>query len=55
MTADTDKAKGRGVKQAVGDLTDDTDMRHEGKADEVGGRVKDAVDKVVKDKLTGND
>jgi uncharacterized protein YjbJ (UPF0337 family) len=53
MSGDTDKATGR-VKQAVGDLTDDKDMKHEGKADEAGGKVKDVVDK-VKDKVTGND
>ena len=53
MSADSDKAKGR-VKQAVGDLTDDKDLKHEGKADEIGGKVKDAVD-TVKDKLTGKD
>ena len=53
MSADSDKAKGR-VKQAVGDLTDDKDLKREGKADEIGGKVKDAVDS-VKDKLTGKD
>jgi uncharacterized protein YjbJ (UPF0337 family) len=53
MSGDTDKAKGR-VKQAVGDLTDDKDMKHEGKAGEAGGKVKDNVDK-VKDEVTGND
>ena len=53
MSADSDKAKGR-VKQAVGDLTDDKDLKREGKADEIGGKVKDAVDS-VKDTLTGKD
>jgi len=48
-----DQAKGR-VKQAAGDLTDDDDLKAEGKADETGGKVKekadDAVD-AVKDKI----
>jgi uncharacterized protein YjbJ (UPF0337 family) len=56
-----DKGKGR-AKEAVGDLTDDKSMKREGRADRVGGAVKekaaDATDKVeetvdrVKDKLT---
>ena len=56
-----DKGKGR-VKEAVGDLTDDDSLKKEGRADRVGGSVKEktgeAVDKVeetvdrVKDKLT---
>jgi uncharacterized protein YjbJ (UPF0337 family) len=49
-----DEAKGR-AKQAVGDLTDDDDMRREGKVDETAGKAKDklgdAVD-AVKDKIT---
>lgn len=55
-----DEAKGR-AKQAVGDVTDDDDMRREGKVDEKAGQAKDkmgdlkdkaedAIDK-VKDKL----
>jgi uncharacterized protein YjbJ (UPF0337 family) len=51
--AGTDEAKGR-IKEAAGDLTGDDDLKNEGKADKVGGKVKDAVDS-VKDKLTGND
>ena len=50
MSGAGDQAKGR-VKQAVGDLTDDDELRREGKIDEASGKVKDAVDK-VKDKLT---
>jgi uncharacterized protein YjbJ (UPF0337 family) len=56
-----DKGKGR-VKQAAGDLTDNESLKREGRADRVGGAVKetarDAADKVeetvdrVKDKLT---
>jgi len=48
-----DQAKGR-AKEAVGDATDDKDLKREGKADRVSGEVKekvgDAVDK-VKDTL----
>jgi uncharacterized protein YjbJ (UPF0337 family) len=44
-----DQAKGR-AKEAAGDLTDNDDLKNEGKADRVGGEVKekvsDAVDKV---------
>jgi len=45
----TDQAKGR-VKQAAGDLTDDDDLKREGKVEQKAGEVKekvgDAVDKV---------
>jgi uncharacterized protein YjbJ (UPF0337 family) len=48
-----DQAKGR-VKQAAGDLTDDDDLKNEGKVDETSGKVKekanDAID-AVKDKI----
>jgi uncharacterized protein YjbJ (UPF0337 family) len=50
MSGEADKVKGR-VKQAAGDLTDDKDLKREGKVDEAAGKVKDAVDK-VSDKLT---
>ncbi len=51
-----DEAKGR-IKEAAGDLTDDDDLKREGKldqagatvkrkADEAGDKVDDAVDKV---------
>jgi uncharacterized protein YjbJ (UPF0337 family) len=60
MDKDLDQAKGR-VKQAVGDLTDDKDLKREGKTDENAGKVKeflgDAKDKAddlidkVKDKF----
>ena len=53
MAGEADEAKGR-VKEAVGDLTGDDDLKREGKADKAGGKVKDAVDS-VKDKLTGKD
>ncbi len=45
----TDQAKGR-VKEAVGDLTDNDDLKREGQTDRVAGEVKekigDAKDKV---------
>lgn len=52
VSGESDQAKGR-IKQAVGDLTDDKDMKNEGKVDETAGKVKEGVDK-IKDKLTGN-
>jgi uncharacterized protein YjbJ (UPF0337 family) len=48
-----DEAKGR-IKEAAGDLTDDDDLKREGKADQMAGKVKDKVDDVadaVKDKF----
>ena len=64
MDKDLDQAKGK-VKQAAGDLTDNKDLKREGKADETGGKIKeglgDAKDKLsdgvdsIKDKLTGKD
>jgi uncharacterized protein YjbJ (UPF0337 family) len=53
MSNNSDDAKGR-VKQAVGDLTGDQDMKNEGRVDQAKGKVKDAVDKVA-DKVTGKD
>jgi len=60
MGENLDQAKGR-VKQAAGDLTDDQDLKNEGKLDEMGGKVKEKVESVkdmadnavdaVKDKL----
>jgi uncharacterized protein YjbJ (UPF0337 family) len=61
--SNTDDLKGR-VKEAAGDLTDDDDLKREGKADRAAGGVKDAVDTVkdkamdavdgIKDKLGGS-
>jgi len=61
MGKNLDKAKGR-VKEAAGDLTDDKDLKREGKLDQAGAAVKDkaadAADKVsgavdtAKDKLS---
>jgi uncharacterized protein YjbJ (UPF0337 family) len=47
----TDEVKGR-AKEAAGDLTDNDDLKTEGKLDKAAGKAKDAVDD-VKDKLTG--
>ena len=38
-----DQAKGR-AKQAAGDLTDDDDLRREGKGDELLGKAKGVLD-----------
>ena len=49
----SDKAKGR-IKKAMGDLTDDADMRRRGQVDEDAGKIKEGVNKGVdrvKDKL----
>ena len=51
MDGGADKATGR-IKQAVGDLTDDDELKREGKIDEAAGKAKDAID-AIKDKLTG--
>lgn len=38
-----DEAKGR-VKKAAGDLTDDDELKNEGKMDEMTGKAKEMVD-----------
>jgi uncharacterized protein YjbJ (UPF0337 family) len=43
MAGEMDEAKGR-VKQAAGDLTDDRDLKREGKVDEAAGGLKDKVE-----------
>jgi uncharacterized protein YjbJ (UPF0337 family) len=57
MGENIDEAKGR-VKEAAGDLTDDKDLKREGKIDRASGDVKekvgDAADK-VKDTVTSDD
>jgi uncharacterized protein YjbJ (UPF0337 family) len=48
-----DDAKGK-VKEAAGDLTDNKDLKNEGKVDQATGSVKDAVGNVsdkVKDAI----
>lgn len=42
MNDKMDQAKGR-AKQAAGDLTDDEDLKREGKADEKGGKIKEKL------------
>jgi uncharacterized protein YjbJ (UPF0337 family) len=39
-----DEAKGR-VKEAAGDLTDDQDLKNEGKVDKATGTVKEKLEK----------
>ncbi len=43
MGENLDQAKGR-VKQAAGDLTDNDQLKKEGKLDELRGKVKGAVE-----------
>jgi uncharacterized protein YjbJ (UPF0337 family) len=52
-SGEADQAKGR-VKEAVGDLTDDDELKREGKIDKASGKVKEKVDD-VKDRLKGDD
>lgn len=49
MAGEFDEAKGR-AKEAAGSLTDNDDLKREGKADKAAGTVKDAVES-VKDKV----
>jgi uncharacterized protein YjbJ (UPF0337 family) len=51
MDKDLDQAKGR-VKQAVGDLTDNKDLKKQGKADENAGKAKEFLEDA---KNKGND
>ena len=57
MGTNADEAKGR-IKEATGDLTDNKDLKREGKIDRATGDVKDKVgdasDK-VKDAVTSDD
>ena len=48
-----DEGVGR-VKEAAGSLTDDKDLKREGKVDQAKSSVKDAVDKVA-EKVPGKD
>jgi uncharacterized protein YjbJ (UPF0337 family) len=49
MGHNVDDVKGR-VKEAAGDLTDRDDLKREGKADQMGAKVKEKVDQ-AKDKV----
>ena len=51
MSGTTDQVKGR-VKEAAGDLTGDKSLQHEGKADRVGGEVKEKAES-FKEKVEG--
>jgi len=63
MGATADEAKGR-VKEAAGALTNDESLKAEGKADQIGAKVKDVLENVkdraenavdaVKEKLAQN-
>jgi len=46
MAGEADKAKGR-VKKAVGELTDNQDLKREGEIDQATGKVKDVTKKVA--------
>ena len=48
MDGTTDDIKGR-AKEAAGDLTNDSSLKNEGKADQASGKIKDVIDD-VKDK-----
>ena len=49
MSGEGDEMKGR-AKEAVGDLTDDDELKREGKVDQASGKIKGKVDD-IKDKL----
>lgn len=46
MVDNTDELKGR-VKEAAGDLTDNDDLKREGKVDKAEGKAKEFVDDVA--------
>jgi uncharacterized protein YjbJ (UPF0337 family) len=46
MSGTSDKIKGR-VKEAVGVLTDDRDLKNEGKLDQATGKIKDVVEQMI--------
>ena len=46
MVDNADDLKGR-VKEAAGDLTDNDDLKREGKVDQATGKVKEAVDDIA--------
>ena len=43
MSGEADKIGGR-IKQAAGDLTDNEELKNEGRKDEAAGEVKDSID-----------
>lgn len=46
MSGKADEVKGR-VKEAVGDLTDNQDLKDSGKADKAAGKIKQGVERAV--------
>ena len=55
MSGAIDKTKGR-VKEAAGVLTDDDELKREGKLDQAAGKIKDGVERAVdkvRDAVTG--
>jgi uncharacterized protein YjbJ (UPF0337 family) len=63
MGSKSDDLKGR-AKEAVGDLTDNDELKSEGKADRAGGKVKEVIEDAgekakdlvddIKDKVHGS-
>jgi uncharacterized protein YjbJ (UPF0337 family) len=49
MSGSTDEAKGR-LKESVGELLDDDELKREGKLDKAAGKAKDTIDE-AKDKV----
>jgi uncharacterized protein YjbJ (UPF0337 family) len=49
MPGEADEMKGR-AKEALGDLTDDKDLKREGKTDKAAGKTKQAAEN-VRDKV----
>ena len=57
MSENVDEAKGR-AKEAAGALTDDEDLKNEGRVDKAASSIKEKVDGVadkVKDRIGGDD
>ena len=57
MSGKADELKGR-VKEAAGAVTDDNELRREGKVDQAAGKTKQAFEKAVdkvKDAFDGNE
>jgi uncharacterized protein YjbJ (UPF0337 family) len=46
MSGKADEVKGR-IKEAVGDLTDNQDLKDSGKTDKAAGKVKQGVEHVI--------
>jgi len=51
MGSSLDDAKGR-AKEAAGDLTNNSDLKSEGKKDQAGAKIKDLAE-TAKDKVSG--